>query len=71
MSEIERRYESAREVIQEWVKKQGHERCWYYPELFERLVEIFEIKQTSDRQLPPREEFEKGCKIYQDEQYKT
>ncbi len=28
MSEIERRYEEARKIIQEWVDKQGHDRFW-------------------------------------------
>ncbi|MDO8660839.1 MAG: hypothetical protein Q7K43_03035 [Candidatus Woesearchaeota archaeon] len=36
----------AKAVIQEWIDKQGHERCWYYPNLFTKLVELFEITPT-------------------------
>lgn len=28
-------------VVQEWLNKQGHDRCWYYPELFFQLADIF------------------------------
>lgn len=56
-------------VIQEWVDKQGHDRCWYYPELFRRLATILDIKMTVEPKLPPRQEFELGCKKYQDEEY--
>ncbi|NCO11070.1 hypothetical protein CO038_02765 [Candidatus Pacearchaeota archaeon CG_4_9_14_0_2_um_filter_39_13] len=68
-SEARRRYDEARLVVQEWTDKQGHERCWYYPELFKRLAGIFEITPTLDPSLPPRQEFEEGCRRYQDEEY--
>lgn len=66
---IEQKFNEARNVIQEWVDRQGHDRCWYYPDLFRKLAEIFEIKPTKDPQLPPLEEFKKGCERYQDEEY--
>ncbi len=69
MNETEKRYHKAREIVQEWVDKQGHERCWYYPDLFKRLVDVFDIKSSVDPQLPSREEFEEGCRRYQDEEY--
>lgn len=65
---IEQRFNEARNVIQEWVDKQGHDRCWYYPDLFRKLAEIFEVKYT-DPGLPPLDEFKKGCERYQDEEY--
>jgi len=69
MEDIETRYNEAKQIIQEWVDKQGHDRCWYYPDLFSRLVEIFEIKTTKDPSLPSLEEFIEGCRRYQNEEY--
>ncbi len=60
----------AKKIIQEWVDQQGHERCWYYPDLFNRLVNVFEIKATKAPALPPLHEFEEGCRKYQIEEYK-
>lgn len=61
--------DQAKAVIQEWVDKQGHDRCWYYPELFRRLVDLFGIKPTVEPCLPPRGEFKGGCKLYQIEEF--
>ena len=65
----ERKHYEAKRIIQEWVDKQGHERCWYYPELFKELADLFEIEQTEESKLPPLREFEAGCKRYQKEEY--
>ncbi len=61
--------EEAKKALQEWVDKQGHERCWYYPEIFNRLCEILDVKPTTLPCLPVRHEFESGCIRYQREQY--
>lgn len=66
---LEEKFDEARNIIQEWASKQGHERCWYYPDLFRKLAEIFEIEYTNPS-LPPLEEFKKGCERYQKEEYK-
>lgn len=29
-----------KKIIQEWLDKQGHDRCWYYPDLFMKLAVI-------------------------------
>lgn len=58
-----------RAIIQEWVDKQGHDRCWYYPDLFRRLAALHDIRPTVDPVLPAREEFERGCDRFQDEEY--
>jgi len=55
-------------IIQEWADKQGHDRCWYYPDLFRKLAEVFEM-DIQPGSLPSREEFEKGCLKYQNEEY--
>jgi hypothetical protein len=56
-------------VLNEWIGKQGHDRCWYYPDLFLKLVEIAGVQPHEEVRLPPRDEFETGCGRYQDEQY--
>lgn len=58
-----------RKIIQEWMDKQGHERCWYYPDLFTRLAGLFALTPKVEPGLPPREEFEEGCRRYQKEQF--
>lgn len=63
--------EKVKAVVERWLDKQGHERCWYYPELFSELAALLGLGRGKvlDPGLPPREEFEAGCKRYQDEQY--
>lgn len=56
-------------LIQVWVDQQGHNRCWYYPDIFRTLATFFGIKASHEPALPPREEFEKGCQWYQKEEY--
>lgn len=59
----------AQAALQDWIDKQGHDRCWYYPEIFRKLCDILEVKQTVECRLPERSEFVNGCKQYQDEEY--
>ena len=58
-----------RNALKDWVGKQGHDRCWYYPEIFNRLCDILGVKASDHRNLPPRAEFEQGCRRYQNEEY--
>lgn len=67
---IEERFYEAKKIIQEWVDKQGHDRCWYYPDLFRRLALIFDVKASENPKLPPLDEFKKGCEKYQREEYR-
>ena len=60
--------EKAKFILQSWVDQQGQEKCWYYPDVFNQLVELFEIK-CEEKGLPPRCEFEEGCRKYQEEEY--
>lgn len=63
-------YTSIQELVKQWIDKQGHDRCWYYPEIFKAIAEKLEIRQGLPSELPPQEEFDKGCKRYQLEEYK-
>ena len=57
-----------KKLVQEWANKQGHESCWYYPEIFRAIAEELEIK-IDPPSLPPRTEFRKGCERYEGEIY--
>ncbi len=63
------------QAVRKWINMQDHNRCWYYPEIFQEIIEILEIEVTVSQfvgmNFINREEFEKGCKKYQDEIYKT
>lgn len=61
--------EEARNILLTWAYQRGHDRCWYYPDVFLKLCELFDTVPSNHPDLPPREEFEAGCKRYQDEQY--
>jgi hypothetical protein len=61
--------DQARALLQGWVDKQAHDRCWYYPDIFRELAALLGVKATVPEGLPPRTEFEAGCRRYQDEEY--
>ncbi len=71
MVDFEGKYTEARAVLQRWVDAQGHDRCWYYPELFTELVRIYDVVPSREPSLPKRDEFERGCKRYQEEEYRS
>lgn len=60
-----------RQITQEWLDQQGHNRCWYYPELFAKLAATLELKISVDPALPSRPEFEEGCRRFQNEEFGT
>lgn len=58
------------QLIREWDEKQGHEACWYYPEIFTNIASILGIKLKNQHNLPSKEKFQNGCSQYQKEIYK-
>lgn len=64
-----RKLEEIKKVVQSWLDRQSHDRCWYYPELFRELVKILDIKPSKEPNLPPLEEFKEGCRRYQAEEF--
>lgn len=59
-----------RDLIVEWDSKKGHDRCWYYPDLFKKIAKLTGVELTQEPELPSRKEFEEGCCRYQNEQFK-
>lgn len=55
--------------IERFMNAQGHDRCWWYPEILGGLAKLLGIKQTVPSELPPRCEFEEGCRRFTREQY--
>ena len=67
----EQKLEKISVLIESWMAKQGHDRCWYYPEIFEEICETLNIIVHVKKRLPPEKEFEEGCRRYKLEQYKN
>jgi hypothetical protein len=61
--------EHVKQIVTEWATKQGHDRCWYYPDLFRKLVEVLKLDVEVEKNLPPQEEFSYCCKQYEKEIY--
>lgn len=61
--------EEAKKLLQEWLNKQGHDRCWYYPEIFRPLCALFGVEPPIEPGRVPLEEFKEGCTRYQKEEY--
>ena len=71
-SKASERLSQIRTLVEEWATKQGHERCWYYPEVFRAIAEICGSNVSflgCEIGWPTRAEFEAGCRKYTDEQY--
>jgi hypothetical protein len=64
-----RKCEQIAAAIEEWSLKQAHDRCWYYPDVFNRIANVLNLSTLAQPNLPPRAEFEEGCRRYQAEEY--
>lgn len=62
------RCEMARSLLENWANKQGHERCWWHPDILTALANALDVKIPPPI-LPLQAEFSKGCDIYKAEQY--
>lgn len=58
----------AQRALQRWIRKQEHDKCWYYPEIFLELCDILGVDATQHPTMP-RTEFELGCLRFTDELY--
>ena len=69
MEEDKLKLEAIAGKIREWDRKQGHDRCHYYPELFREIAEIAGVDLTSEPYVPTREQMEEGCRMFVAEQF--
>lgn len=60
--------ELIKKEVQDWRDKQGHDKCWYYPEIFEKIISILNLENIANT-LPTEPEFERGCEKYRREIY--
>jgi hypothetical protein len=59
--------DNIKSIVEEWINKQGHDKCWYYPDLFHKLIKELNIKLSLDQlveKLPTKEGFKAGCDKY-------
>lgn len=53
------------EIIVTWDSYQGHQACWYYPELFKQIAAVLNINLINNHNPLPREcEFKEQCGRY-------
>lgn len=57
------------ELVKGWLNKQGHDQCWYYPDIFLEIAKIVDADLTNQPNLPSLAEFQEGCRKYQKEIY--
>jgi hypothetical protein len=62
------RCEHVAELVRSWASKQGHDVCWFYPEIFEEIAVALGVVFVPPN-LPPRREFRSGCRIYEEQVY--
>jgi hypothetical protein len=61
------RLEVVREILTEWAKLDGHDRCWFHPELLSRLCQVVGVPVIEKPIRMTRQEFQCGCLAYQDD----
>lgn len=66
---VEPRLELCRVILDEWQNQQGHNRCWYYPEIFDSLCALLGVKNKRPKELPSEEDFKSGCERYRRLEY--
>lgn len=35
--------DTIKNLLSEWIHKQSHNRCWYYPDIFNKICELLDI----------------------------
>lgn len=68
LDDIVEEHRSVHSELVAWAALSGHDRCWHHPEILERLCAIMDVA-VEPTPLPPRCEFEDGCRKYADELY--
>ncbi len=61
--------EKTKILLKEWINQQGHDRCWYYPDIFQEIMKVHNLNLEIQKSLPSLEEFKEGCRKYQEEEF--
>ncbi len=67
-TKTESKLDKIKALVVEWQSKQGHDQCHYYPDIFNKIADELGLPRI-DPGLPPRKEFEQGCKRFQIHMY--
>ncbi len=62
MTELE---DKTREILLEWVSKRGHDKCFWHPDLLERLGKLYGVDMSDSTKDISFETFQRGCRLYQ------
>lgn len=52
---------AVRVALKEWSEQSGHDACWYYPELFQRLAVLLQVEVPLALPEISSDEFARGC----------
>lgn len=55
-----------RDAVERWAGQQGHNQCWFYPDIFKEIAVIVDARLNAESNLPSLEEFlgRRGCRKY-------
>ncbi len=56
--------EATEKVITEWVNKKNNDKCWWFPELLEKLQEIHGLEEVEANIEITEKEFEENCTLF-------
>ncbi|MEK6908938.1 MAG: hypothetical protein AABX23_02715 [Nanoarchaeota archaeon] len=64
MNELEDKARETERILREWVELTGHNRCWWHPELLQRLGKLYDVDMSKAIERLPIEVFRRGCAVY-------
>lgn len=67
--DVVERDKRVRFILESLSRRTGHDLCHYEPDAFTQLFKLYQIPMPVDLMLPPRREFQKGCRRYQNKLY--
>lgn len=62
--EIDERDSYIRNLIQEWVNRKGHDRCFYSNDVLNKIAESYGIEKEPVLPEISEDEFRIGCEVY-------
>lgn len=66
MNEDSEKVELVKKTVEKWAGEQGHNQCWYYPEVLREIATIVDARTNIEPNLPQLNEFlgREGCRRY-------